>query len=261
MTIETSKEQPGPTAEKPVDHRCIPVPELKRIRYFYGQMLGAADFQAEQDYFREKLKLHNRCLHGYGTVCGLEVEPVPMEPDCDPLKPGERSAIEQQAGKLKEELAAAAADEVKRKDIQNKIDELERRLKCLPEEPDRPKPRTQVRILCGLAYDCEGDEIVVRRPHTIDLLAALSEDDRRRASAAGGSIYVSICYCAQPVDPTRPVLPDACGAAPDCTFGKLRDSYRVRVTVDAPAHDPRCEPCCSETCPDTCLLLARIDGF
>jgi hypothetical protein len=36
-------------------------------------MLSAADFRREQDYFVEKLKLRNRCLHGWGVACGLEV--------------------------------------------------------------------------------------------------------------------------------------------------------------------------------------------
>lgn len=56
---------------------CAAVPAFDRLNYYYGQLLGAADFLAEQRYFREKLKLHNRCLHGHGVVCGLEVAPRP----------------------------------------------------------------------------------------------------------------------------------------------------------------------------------------
>src|SRR5882762_298022 len=48
-------------------------PAFDRLNYYYGQLLGAADFLTEQRYFRDKLKLHNRCLHGYGIVCGLGV--------------------------------------------------------------------------------------------------------------------------------------------------------------------------------------------
>jgi hypothetical protein len=57
-------------------------PQFDRLNYFYGQMLGVNDFQAEQSYFREKIKLHNRCLHGYGTVCGLRVLVPEPEPGC-----------------------------------------------------------------------------------------------------------------------------------------------------------------------------------
>lgn len=52
------------------------VPELRRLRYFHGRLLGARDFQREQAYFRDKLKLRMRYLLGYGVVCGLFVEPV-----------------------------------------------------------------------------------------------------------------------------------------------------------------------------------------
>ena len=46
---------------------------LERLRYFTGQMLTAENFQLEQQYFREKSKLHNRSLHGFGIVSGLKV--------------------------------------------------------------------------------------------------------------------------------------------------------------------------------------------
>jgi hypothetical protein len=45
---------------------------LTRPRYFYGQLLSAADFQAEQDYSRNMMKRHNCCLfwhrHRHGTA-------------------------------------------------------------------------------------------------------------------------------------------------------------------------------------------------
>ena len=67
------------TTTKRHNASCAPVPDFTRLSYFYGQMLSAQDFQREQDYFREKLKLHNRCLHGYGVVCGLAVTPEPLD--------------------------------------------------------------------------------------------------------------------------------------------------------------------------------------
>ncbi|HEY6100706.1 MAG TPA: hypothetical protein VIW03_14810 [Anaeromyxobacter sp.] len=44
-----------------------------RVRYFSGQLLSAADFQAEQDYTRDRLRRHNRWLHGWGVVGGLAI--------------------------------------------------------------------------------------------------------------------------------------------------------------------------------------------
>ena len=46
---------------------------LKRNRFFSGKLLTAEDLALEQEYFREKLKRHNRYLHGFGVVFGLEV--------------------------------------------------------------------------------------------------------------------------------------------------------------------------------------------
>ncbi len=46
---------------------------LKRIRFFAGQLLTVEGLTLEQEYFREKLKRHNRSLHGFGIVSGLKV--------------------------------------------------------------------------------------------------------------------------------------------------------------------------------------------
>jgi len=49
---------------------------IERLRYFPRQLLTADDMRAEQEYVREKLRRHNRYLHGWGVVCGCAVEPV-----------------------------------------------------------------------------------------------------------------------------------------------------------------------------------------
>jgi uncharacterized repeat protein (TIGR01451 family) len=46
---------------------------LERVRYFSRQLITADDMLTEQQYFRQKLRRHNRFLHGWGVVCGLEV--------------------------------------------------------------------------------------------------------------------------------------------------------------------------------------------
>jgi hypothetical protein len=58
--------------------RCISLdegvlsPDL-RVNYEFGMVLGVDEFRQEQRYFLEKEYLHNRALHGYGTVYGLQV--------------------------------------------------------------------------------------------------------------------------------------------------------------------------------------------
>ena len=62
------------------DSRTSACATLKRPRFFAGQLLDAATLQAEQDYHRDKLRRHNRILHGFGIVSGLGVyvEPRPI---------------------------------------------------------------------------------------------------------------------------------------------------------------------------------------
>ena len=50
---------------------------LERVRFFQRQLLTADDMVTEQDYFRQKMRRHNRYLHGWGVVCGLEVTAAP----------------------------------------------------------------------------------------------------------------------------------------------------------------------------------------
>lgn len=50
---------------------------VERVNYFPRQLLTADDMFADQDYFRLKLRRHNRFMHGWGTVCGLAVTAAP----------------------------------------------------------------------------------------------------------------------------------------------------------------------------------------
>lgn len=52
---------------------------LERVRYYARQLVTAEDMTTEQNYFRQKMRRHNRFLHGWGTVCGLAVRPAPIE--------------------------------------------------------------------------------------------------------------------------------------------------------------------------------------
>jgi hypothetical protein len=46
---------------------------LKRVNYTFGLVLGVEEFLQSDTYFLAKHYLENRLLHGYGTVCGLDV--------------------------------------------------------------------------------------------------------------------------------------------------------------------------------------------
>jgi hypothetical protein len=53
-----------------------------RLRWFTGRFMTARDLTDEQEYHLRRHRLHNRLLHGWGTVCGLEVHPNDR-PDCE----------------------------------------------------------------------------------------------------------------------------------------------------------------------------------
>jgi len=52
---------------------CAPLRSAERPRFFGGQRLSAEDLSSEQDYVLVKNRLHNRYLHGWGVVCGLDI--------------------------------------------------------------------------------------------------------------------------------------------------------------------------------------------
>jgi hypothetical protein len=60
---------------------CIGLRDLERPRYFAGQLLTESELNDEQSYVLAKGRLHNRYLHGWGVVCGLQV----ACDDCDKL--------------------------------------------------------------------------------------------------------------------------------------------------------------------------------
>ncbi|MDT3680323.1 MAG: hypothetical protein ROZ64_15980 [Burkholderiaceae bacterium] len=64
----------SPLLQPPCGSAHVP---LVRPRFFAGRLLDVATLAAEQDYLREKLRRHNRLLHGSGIVTGLGVEVVP----------------------------------------------------------------------------------------------------------------------------------------------------------------------------------------
>jgi hypothetical protein len=52
---------------------CTSLQCLDRTRFFAGQLLTEADLNNEQSYWLAKNRLHNKFLHGWGVVCGLQV--------------------------------------------------------------------------------------------------------------------------------------------------------------------------------------------
>jgi hypothetical protein len=211
-----------PATETP-EHGDFEHEPFRRLRYFHGQMLTARDFQREQEYFREKLKLRMRCLLGYGVVCGLFVTPA----DHDDHHDGghdDKSADEADKGGGHDNGHGAA----------------------------------KVRISSGLGVDCDGNELVVNGSCVVDLRDALPGDERTGGGDKTTTVWVGIEYNERAVEPTRTVFNSSCADTSDCEYGYTEETYVVRVTTHEPPKDERCETCCSR-CEHKVLWLARID--
>ena len=59
----------------PIHHEAL-FPQARRVHYFPGRLLTAADFEQDQQYQRDMRYLHNRAL-GFGVVEGLAVHATP----------------------------------------------------------------------------------------------------------------------------------------------------------------------------------------
>src|SRR5512147_1637223 len=66
---------------------CCGLECLCRPRFFAGQLLTDEDLNRLDHYIVAKNRLHNRYLHGWGVVCGLEVVCSPCS-DTVTVRPG-----------------------------------------------------------------------------------------------------------------------------------------------------------------------------
>src|SRR5688572_2777719 len=157
---------------------CASLPELVRMNYFHGQLISDRDLRTEQDYFRARLRHANRCLHGYGVLCGLELEAVPEREECRPedekRRDGLRGRIEDFDRRIEELRRSAKEEGADAAAIEEQIEKLEAEREGLVRESEAPprryppgpgekpqRPRHVLTLGCGAAIDCEGNDIIV----------------------------------------------------------------------------------------------------
>jgi hypothetical protein len=209
---------------------CDPEPGngFERLNYYFGQQLGVCDFQTEQAYFRERMKLHNRCLHGHGIVSGLRVA-LP-------------------SGDAKAKAVAAPAGAVAAK-------------------PDPDRPHFVVTIASGLALDPSGNELYLPHGTWIDLWKLMTPDQQKewRASAKEKpySLFLALKYRDVLAAPRRPAAVDPCRLPRDREYGRVRDGVCVVVLGRDPfaigAAGERCDTCPGEKDEDCVVVLAKIE--
>ncbi|MFP5394209.1 MAG: hypothetical protein ACLGI6_22160 [Gammaproteobacteria bacterium] len=245
---------------------CTPMPEFERLQFYYGRSLTVADLQTEQQYFLDKLRLHARCFHGTGIVCGLGVTPVPQPRDCDSEHDQRRHEVAGELRRVTAKLAQIDADQQEqgpRAQLEGEQEGLLRELERLGGAPARAPLPVCVNVECGWALDCEGREIIVRAAQVLDLRRLLSREDLRQIDQAERGegerpvIELAVCYCERQTYPSRPIAQDHCDLPQQCRYGRVNEAFRFSARLQHQAPDKRCGNCC-EPCADSCVVLAHI---
>jgi hypothetical protein len=259
---------------------CSALHRPVRMNYFHGQLISERDLKTEQAYLRAKLAHANRCLHGYGVLCGLLVEPIAPPEDCVPDDAARRKEIKRRLAALEAELArikeriAATEDPEQRQELEQAAEARAAERAALREElnaldasrPDQaqdpcadPKqPIHRVRVTCGAAIDCDGKDVVLTHDRIVDVAALLKPAERDRLVEAGTlPVYLTICYEDCPSEPARPFALDDCATTAACQPTRIVEGARIAASLGAPDADRRCAPCC-DCCAEPCLLLATL---
>lgn len=120
---------------------------FKRVAYPFGMLLTPAEFLQEQYYFRERDRLHHRLLHGYGTVCGLNVSVQ----DNDKISVSEGLALDARGRLIRVEHAQCASLEEWLKKFSDKLS---------PASPPALLPDSLYVVLCY--RECPSDKVLIR---------------------------------------------------------------------------------------------------
>ena len=195
---------------------------LERVNYFPRQLLTADDMIADQEYFRQKMRRHNRFLHGWGAVCGLEVMASPTDDSPWRVKVGSGYALgpygdeiyvgEAQTVDLAGCLATAGSDP------------------CEPSNPNRPGDAARQRVYVAIRYSECFASPVLAMPGGCGCDDSACEYSRIRDS------FEICCLTELPPSHKPPLICDLLtqGALPPCPPCP-DDPWVVLAQVDLPA--------------------------
>jgi len=220
---------------------------IERPCYYPGQLLTPAEMTLEQQYFRDKLRRHNRLIHGWGVVCGAAVCRVPEE------QPAPATGF-----------SSGAMDQPSNQPA-----------------PAKAKP-WKVRVTPGYILGPYGDEIVIDREQIVDLRTcgqtSVTGDHCEPpdpwcvdvyVQRDPGPLYVAVRYQEVKSRPVR-VQPAGCGCdETQCEYSRCRDGYEICVLTECPAshEDPPSLdnlfrgplPDCPDCPADPWVVLARVE--
>ena len=185
----------------------------ERPRYYARQLITPDDLTLEQEYFRSKLRMHNRMLHGWGVVCGALVCFVPKATSS---KNGNGASKNGSEANKNGSATTTNGEEF---------------------EP------WKVRVKPGYILGPYGDEINIDCTRVVDLrsrgVTGVTGEPCAEASdpwcsdvfecREGDKLYIAVRYKEVPTRPVR-VQPVGCGCDDNkCEYSRLRDGYEIAV--------------------------------
>ncbi|MDH5361587.1 MAG: hypothetical protein OEX03_13530, partial [Gammaproteobacteria bacterium] len=262
----------------------------KRVRYTEGMVLGIDEFLQEELYLLGKHQLHNRGLHGYGTVCGLKVNSEAKGADSE-LKVAPGIAIDPQGREIRVPEAQCASINTWLNNNKQKIldrlglppvlpavipvylklcyRECETDLAPVPSGPCLSLDKTQIPTRIADDYELvlsleppsqvEEDALRLFQQSFMQLIASINVNN-----TPGGLSLANIeCLVRNLLEPESPLVCEpplgAMRIRPQDVEPYLRAAMRIWVTEIRPALIDTQRNCANGLVDEACVLLAQIN--
>ena len=199
-------------SDKPQCPECEGLECVCRPRFFAGQRLTERELNDLIGYMKAKQRLHNRYLHGWGTVCGLEVS-------CDPCGNAVRVSPGYAVDPCGEDIVVCETDTVDVCKLIKQCCDQERRDLCRP---------------YGATSECEGVEqkwiLAIRYEETQSrgIIPLIARPGAKTSCGCG----TTPCSCGGGKS-------CSCGGGASCSCGGKTKGTKVTPPRSAP---PQCEP-------------------
>jgi hypothetical protein len=202
-----------------------------RNRYFYGKLMDVYHFELETDYFNSKRWLLNRLLHGWGVLCGLNVE---SGPESHQIMIGEGLGIDKWGREILVEKQAGPftipAHLLRRPDEGYQPGQAAPTPGYQPGYQQGgygqgPQPASQQGYQPGSQQGYQpGSQQGYQPPSQQGYRTGQPSQKEERPSESW--VQVMICYQECETDPT-PVLAGDCNGSQPCAPGTIREQFRI----------------------------------